>query len=175
MLTLPRVDINVNTAPIFLTYIVLPIDSDTNVVPITLVDGSGGNFKFERDSRKLKIEKLRPGHRYDINILNPVALSVVGVASCSCDASSPDNTGRPNNFSIRQDGGHVMFEFRDNSHCEEAFSFTRVANVGEFQRDFQEEAVSFVNDFYFSSQTACNAKIDPGRRASDDLLIRYVC
>ena len=151
-----------------------------------MVEGSGGNFKFEKTpTRKLKIEKLRAGHRYDIIIdetkddeppdFSAPDFSVVGVASCSCDTLSPDNTGRPNQFSIRQDGGHVMFQFQDNSYCEEAFSFTRVAGVGEYQRDFQEDAVSFVNDFYFSSETACNAQIDPGRKASDDLLIRYVC
>ena len=147
-------------------------DPDSNEVKIDLVEGPGGNFKFERGSRKLNIDKLRPGHRYDIEFKE---FNVVGVASCSCDTSSPDNTGRPTHFSIRQDGGHVMFQFHDNSYCEEAFSFTRVAKVGEYLRDFQDDAVSFVNDFYFSSETACNAQIDPGKRASDDLLIRHVC
>ena len=175
MLTLFPLDINSYTALIFNAGALITTDPDNNEVNITLTEGSGGNFNYDKMSRKLKIDKLQAGHRYDIKIGKPTGLTVVGVASCSCDTLSPDNTGRPNEFSIKQDGGHVMFEFRDNSHCEEAFSFTRVANVGEFQRDFQEEAVSFVNDFYFSSQTACNAKIDPGRRASDDLLIRYVC
>ena len=142
------------------------IDPDGNEVVV-----EGSNFKFDEGSRKLTIDKLRAGHRYDIEVKG---FSVVGVASCSCDASSPDNTGRPTNFSIRQDGGHVMFQFQDNSYCEEAFSFTRVEKVGEYMRDFQEDAVSFVNDFYFSSQKPCGTDIDPGRKASDDLSIRCV-
>ena len=137
--------------------------------------GSGHNFEIKGGTGTLvKIDKLRSGHRYDIKIDSPTMLTVVAVASCSCDTSSPDNTGRPTNFSIRQDGGHVMFQFQDNSYCEEAFSFTRVEKVGEYMRDFQEDAVSFVNDFYFSSQKPCGTDIDPGRKASDDLSIRCV-
>ena len=73
------------------------------------------------DNFELILRKLRPGFRYTVdikgNVKNPIQVSAV--ASCSCDANGIDKTGRPQNFCIRQDRGHVMFEFTDNSYCEE--------------------------------------------------------
>ena len=139
---------------------------------------TSGKFYFDVATSTVKLTQLRPGYRYTISFPSLPGLdrelALVAVTSCTCDDALVDNTGRPQNFTIIQDLGHVVFNFNDNSYCEEAFSFTRVSKVEEFLLDFAENAVSFVNDFYFSSSEACYSSINPGRQASDDLSLRYV-
>ena len=120
---------------------------------------AGNRYKFSFDAATLGFDR---------------DLSLVAVTSCSCDTASTDSTGRPKNFNITQDNGHITFSFQDNSYCEKAFSFTRVSRVEEYLRNFQEDAVSFTNDFYFSSSKACDSLIEPGIKASDDLSLRFV-
>ena len=135
-----------------------------------------GKFEFDVATRTVKLTQLRAGYRYTVTFSNLSGLDrdlvLAVVTSCNCDDALIDNTGRPQNFSILQDHGHVTFNFTDNSHCEQAFSFTRVSKVEEFLSDFAENAVSFVSDFYFSSSEACYSSINPGRQASDDLTLR---
>ena len=141
-----------------------------------------GKFEFRAgaQSNTIEVSQLRPGFRYNITILpsNDIPLerplSLASVTACDCNDALVDNTGRPQNLNITQTKGHVTFEFKDNSRCEEAFSFTRVSLVEEFLLDFAENAVSFVSDYYFSSSQECNSKISPGQQASDDLSLRYV-
>ncbi len=91
------------------------------------------------------------------------------VTSCSCDHLSLDRTGRPKNLIVYQKNGHVMFNFTDNSYCEEGFSFTRVDVVDEFMFDASKFAVSFTSDFQYSAADECNAKMSPGMEVTDDL------
>jgi hypothetical protein len=132
-------------------------------------------FNTGETTNTVVISKLRPGYRYTILFpsLRGVtkALRLVAVTSCSCDDSKIDDTGRPHDFTISQDHGHVTFTFRDNSYCEQAFSFTRVDKVEEFLLDFAESAGSFVSDFYFSAAEDCNTIISPEREASDNLSV----
>ena len=89
-----------------------------------------GRFNFIDGDLILK--ELQPGFRYTISVKNiEEKIEISAVTSCSCEnhnidktgtfliPNNPDKTGRPQKFSIRQERGHVMFQFEDNSHCEE--------------------------------------------------------
>lgn len=128
------------------------------------------------------IADLRPGYRYTITvqyddnlILDEVisegleTIVVPTVLSCSGDSSTGDLTGRPRNLQILQKSGHVMFEFLDNSLCEEAFSFSRSSEVDEFLTDFTKGGVSFTSDYYYSASQPYESLIKPELEASDDL------
>ena len=133
------------------------------------------------DRTVVAFDKLRPGYNYKVTVVDYTeevstapffvtkTLHLSAVTSCSCENVSFDKTGRPKNFVIVQVQGHVMFEFDDNSYCEEAYSFTRVDVVDEFLRDFAEGASSFTSDFEFSASEECGTTISPGTQASDDL------
>jgi hypothetical protein len=139
---------------------------------------TSGKFYFDVATNIIKLTQLRAGFRYTITFPTGSLegldrnLALAAVTSCTCNDALVDNTGRPQNFRIIQDLGHVVFNFTDNSHCEDAFSFSRVSKVEEFLLDFAENAVSFVSDFYYSSSEACYSSINPGKQASDDLSLR---
>jgi len=129
-----------------------------------------GKFVYNSTNRTVTLNQLRAGFRYNVQLPGvDRTLKLVAVTACNCDDSLVENTGRPQDFRIIQDRGHVMFNFKDNSYCEEAYSFTRASRVEEFLCDISEVAVTFVNDFYFSSSEACGSHISPGKQASDDL------
>jgi len=123
---------------------------------------------------------LLPGRRYTFRVTNTddliqvrnqqVTLSVPVVMTCSGDKSD-DLTGRPRNFKVLQQDGYVMFEFEDNSLCEEAFSFSRSNEVDEFLTDFSKGAESFTSDFFYSSSKPFGMPVKPERESSDDLRI----
>lgn len=152
------------------------IDPDGYVYIGNIISGDQLSFITDEASgqRVLKLTDLRPGYRYKIILSSSISgltkdLELVAVTSCSCSENTVDDTGRPENFSIYQHLGHVMFRFTDSSYCEDAFSFTRSDKVEEFLLDFAEVADSFVSDFYFSGAEECFTTIDPGKEASDDL------
>jgi len=149
------------------------VDPDGDVDVTALLADNQFEFKTGGNTNTVVISQLRPGYRYIILFPSlrglTKALKLVAVTSCSCDDSKIDDTGRPQDFTIIQDHGHVTFSFRDNSYCEQAFSFTRVDKVEEFLLDFAESAGSFVSDFYFSAAEECYTMISPEREASDNL------
>lgn len=136
-------------------------------------------FYKEREGMgtKITIAELKPGVKYRASILvtskgDPEATNRVVfpiVPSCSCDAfTNPDKTGRPKDLLIYQDKGHVLFNFKDNSRCENSFSFSRFVGLPEFLDD-SVSASSFTNDFIFASPMQCGATVSPESVSKDDL------
>jgi hypothetical protein len=66
-------------------------------------------------------------------------------------------TGAPEDFKIFQEDGHVMFTFKDNSRCEEAYAFSR------------EGSAFMPNYFYLSPEPCIETPISPRKKAADDL------
>mmetsp|Transcript_21609 Transcript_21609/g.27877 ORF Transcript_21609/g.27877 Transcript_21609/m.27877 type:complete len:1916 (+) Transcript_21609:457-6204(+) len=117
-----------------------------------------------------KFSGLDPGHRYNIEFSyidtsgEEKDTKLPAVTSCSACSNSADKTGPPNDFNITQDGGHVMFSFKDCSVCEEAYSFTRTS-----YEEGNNVAVSFTRDYFFIPKLPSGDKIDPFIEASDNL------
>ena len=80
-------------------------------------------YSFDESVPAFTLNQLRPGYRYTIKVQgisgSGDTVDIVAVTSCSCDDSLVGKTGRPQNFTIYQDHGFVMFNFTDNSYCEE--------------------------------------------------------
>lgn len=80
-------------------------------------------YAFDESVPAFTLNGLRSGYRYTIKVqgISGVddTVDIVAVTSCSCDDSLVGKTGRPQNFTIYQDHGFVMFNFTDNSYCEE--------------------------------------------------------
>ncbi len=130
-------------------------------VSVTLSSKRFSSVDVGTDKEEFSFSKLQPGFRYTTSLTQTyenekIQLQCPIVTSCSCDHSTFDRTGRPKDFSVYQMHGHVMFTFRDNSYCEEAFSFTRVDVVDEFMLDATKFASSVTSDFYFSAADKCN-------------------
>jgi hypothetical protein len=66
-------------------------------------------------------------------------------------------TGTFQIFKIFQEGGHVMFSFKDNSRCEEAYAFER------------DDSAFMPNYFYLSPKPCIETTISPCKKAADDL------
>jgi hypothetical protein len=143
-------------------------DNDINVTLIeeklsetTSADGNLDIFTFKN---------LVPGSRYTASLISESDTFVCpAVTSCSCTNNELDRTGRPLNLEIAQNNGHVIFNFTDNSYCEEAFSFTRSLDLEEFLRDVSLKGVSFTDDYAFNAGEACGTIITPVIECSDDL------
>jgi hypothetical protein len=128
----------------------------------------------------ITVSQLLPGRRYTFRITTTddlievgskqATLSIPVVTTCSGDKSD-DLTGRPRNIKVLQQNGYVMFEFEDNSLCEEAFSFSRTNEVDEFLTDFSKDAESFTSDFFYSSNQPFGMPVKPELESSDDLRI----
>lgn len=135
----------------------------------------------DSDMQYIAVISLQPGYRYTLKVIVHDDLIAVGekrqsitvpiVLPCSGDMSTADFTGRPKNLQIDQRNGHVMFQFKDNSVCEEAFSFTRTNEVDEFLTDFSRDAESFTSDYFFSSSQAHGMVVNPELDSSDDLSV----
>lgn len=133
------------------------------------------------NTKHLHFDDLHPGTYYSITLesseTNKSEMQCNVVASCSCEETDIEKTGiertgRPRNFEIDQNAGHVMFTFTDNSRCADAYSFLRLEDTHEFMSNLDEFGVSFTSDYAFTSAAKCNnPKIDPGTHASDDLTI----
>lgn len=104
-------------------------------------------------------QQLEPGRRYHISFAftadapdNSGSMDFPAVTACSCTVppETDDKSGKPTDLTIFQEQGYVTFEFRDNSRCEEAYSFTR--NPG----------VSFTRDYFFIGPNPCYEVVDPG-------------
>ena len=147
------------------------------------LDNSRITFYQDRPNNgtKITIKGLKPGKKYRSSILvdftnsqGTVSTTKVVfpiVPSCSCDAfTNPDKTGRPKDLIINQDKGYVLFNFMDNSRCENAYSFSRFYGLPEFIDD-SVSASSFTNDFVFASPIQCGATVSPGSVSKDDLKI----
>jgi hypothetical protein len=129
----------------------------------------------------LTVIDLQPGYRYTLTVTIHDDLIQIGdkeqmlaipiVLTCSGDTSTADLTGRPRNLKINQKDGHVMFQFQDNSVCEEAFSFTRTNEVDEFLTDFSKDGESFTSDYFFSSSQPFGMPVRPELESSDDLSV----
>ncbi len=66
-------------------------------------------------------------------------------------------TGTPTDFEILQEGGDVMFSFKDNSRCEEGYAFAR------------DGSAFMPNYFYLSPRPCIETPISPRKKAADDL------
>jgi len=123
--------------------------------------------------KKYTLSQLEPGSRYTVTFLksndSSQSLSFPVVTSCSCDHDDIDKTGRPKDVRIVQNNGYVMFNFKDNSKCEEAFSFTRSDYAEEFLADVSEYGVSFTSDYFFIGGSECDSIVDTHIEASDEL------
>ena len=84
-------------------------------------------YSFDESLPAFTLNRLRPGYRYTIKVqgISGVddTVDIVAVTSCSCDDSLVGKTGRPQDFTIYQDHGFVMFNFTDNSYCEKGKNF----------------------------------------------------
>jgi len=134
----------------------------------------------DTEEQSILVSDLQPGRRYTFSFTTNddliqvgsqvVTLSIPVVMTCSGDVSD-DLTGRPKKFKIMQMDGYVMFEFEDNSLCEEAFSFSRSDEVDEFLTDFSKDALSFTSDYFYSSSDPFKGLVTPERQSSDDLRV----
>jgi hypothetical protein len=82
-----------------------------------------------------------------------------------------DTTGRPINFEVLQEEGHVMFKFQDNSMCENAFAFSRSDASQEFL-DVKNQALKhvFTPNYNYLGESECEERtIEPGTDSSDNL------
>ena len=135
------------------------------------------------EEQSILVSDLQPGRRYTFSVSTSddliegiegesqeTTLSIPVVMTCS-GAISDDLTGRPKKLNITQLDGYVMFEFEDNSLCEEAFSFSRSDEVDEFLTDFSKDAVSFTSDYFYSSSAPFGMPVRPERQSSDDLRV----
>jgi hypothetical protein len=123
----------------WLIYIFLDSLDPDNRVEINIFEENKWEISNDNDSKYVILKELRPGYRYITTIeyttedstttVKEESLTIAAVASCSCNNTLIDISGRPQYFEIYQDRGHVMFRFQDNSYCEDAFSFTRVDTV----------------------------------------------
>jgi hypothetical protein len=135
----------------------------------------------------LTLKNLEPGRRYTINFKAfdknnvPVyrdkntRMDSIAVTHCGCSNEEYQNTkvngdtesvhaeasatwtGAPTNFTVMQEGGNVMFAFRDNSRCEEAYALER-------------DGSAFTPNYFYLSPKPCIATpIRPGKKAADDL------
>ena len=168
----------VHTSDIYLTRHDLDGNVDIDIEDkVSRVD-ENTSLQLSDATRKqyVMINDLRPGYRYTITAkFRPFggsyneSVEAPTVLSCSGISDTADLTGRPRNFQVHQMNGHVMFQFVDNSLCEEAFSFSRSSEVDEFLTDFSAGAVSFTSDYYFTASTPYESLIMPELEASDDL------
>ena len=86
----------------------------------------------------------------------------IGLVSCSCSEEDNDLTGMPRDLKATQNMGQVTFNFKDNSKCEDSFSFSR--------RIHGEEEISFTRDYFYTGRSQCdNKRIAPGLDAHDSL------
>jgi len=135
------------------------------------------------DPKNVIINRLKAGRRYRFT-LTPVdnrnndandSLSYTvylndEVTSCSCESTSDDITGAPQNLLIQQRGGLITFQFKDNSVCEEAFAFTR-EHLREDSQAVDIILDSFAPNYLFYSTEECsNEVIMPGVEYSDSVL-----
>ncbi|GFH57847.1 hypothetical protein CTEN210_14323 [Chaetoceros tenuissimus] len=116
----------------------------------------------------LELLGLQPGKLYILTIqYHDGSMQVRFVTKCTCDDSS-DSTGMPTNFSIKnQDDGRVMFEFNDNSWCENIFTLVRYSAYEEFSQSIGN--IVNIASYKVGSDSSCEeAKISPLEKAMDD-------
>eukprot|EP00978_Attheya_sp_CCMP212_P027543 scaffold92309_cov43-Attheya_sp.AAC.1 len=134
-------------------------------------------------------DKLRPGRLYHGSIvpgnLDEASLrrhlsehfnlkyttDAVTVCCCNCPTDPTDISGRPTDFKTHQHNGDVLFSFKDNSRCAEAYAFSRSEVIEEFREDESLKAVFAPNYYYFPKSKCSNSLISPGQGAKDDLRI----
>jgi hypothetical protein len=134
----------------------------------------------------LTLENLEPGRRYTMNLTvfdnsgtevytTQNAMESIAVTHCGCSneeyqrTTFNDNTdsghaegsatltGTPTDFEILQQGGDVMFSFRDNSRCKDGYAFAR-------------DGSAFIpNYFYLSPKPCIETPVSPRKKAADDL------
>ena len=127
------------------------------------------NSSIENDAKvDLELLGLKPGKLYILTIqYHDGSMHVRFVTSCTCDGSS-DSTGMPINFNILpQVDGRVMFEFNDNSLCENVFALVRYSAYEEFSQSIGN--IVNIASYKVGSDSSCEeAKISPLEKAMDD-------
>ena len=157
--------------------------SATEMLPVNPVH----NTRLTGGAAAVFLSNLDPGRRYTVEFegydtsgsevyTNIRKMVGIAVTHCGCsdtdyakrtngeqilDSGNAENsttfTGTPRDFSVYQEQGYVLFEFVDDSRCEEAFAFTR-------------DSDSFVPNYIYASVDPCSkATIKPGLAAADNL------
>ena len=171
----------IDTSPASVSLIRHELDL-SRTIPLSMGQITSATNQNDSDIQYITIKDLLPGYRYAFTFTfnddlvevgdKTTTLEIPVVTTCTGDNSATDDiTGRPRNLSIIQQNGFVMFEFIDNSVCEDAFSFSRSEEVDEFLTDFSMAGVSFTNDLYVSSGSGYNTTIPPEMSYSDDLSV----
>ena len=127
------------------------------------------NSSSSNDAKvELELLDLQPGQLYILTLqYHDGSMHIRFVTRCTCDDSS-DSTGMPINFrTLPQENGRIMFEFNDNSLCENVFAIVRYSAYEEFSQTIGN--IVNIASYKVGSDSSCDAaKISPLEKAMDD-------